>query len=84
MGKVQELPLHSHLRPANQQLVTVEDLHDLKTDLLLNFKRIVDASANQPVKKWLNSYEVEKLLDISSNTLLTWRNNGTMPYSPLG
>ncbi len=84
MSKVQELPIYSHLRPANQQLVTVEDLHQLKTDLLMNFKRIVDASANQSVKKWLKSYEVEKLLDLSPNTLLTMRNNGTIPFTRLG
>jgi hypothetical protein len=84
MGKVHDLPVTGNKQFLLQQLVTVADLIDFKTELLVEIKRIIETQSNQPVKKWLKSYEVEKLLDISSNTLLTWRNNGTVPYSPLG
>jgi hypothetical protein len=84
MGKVHELPGTVNKQLLLHQLVTLNDLQELKAELLISFKRLLDATANQPVKKWLKSYEVEEMLGISSNTLLTWRNNGTLPYSPLG
>lgn len=67
-----------------QQLVTLGDLQSFKAELLTDIKHLLDLQKTQTGKKWLKSYEVEKLLGISSNTLLTWRNNGTLPYTPLG
>lgn len=67
-----------------QQLVTMGDLQTFKAELLGEIKHLLDLQRAEPGKKWLKSYEVEKLLGISSNTLLTWRNNGTLPYTPLG
>jgi len=67
-----------------QQLVTVGDLGEFKAELLIDIKKLLELHNTQSGKKWLKSYEVEKLLGISSNTLLTWRNNGTLPYTPLG
>jgi len=67
-----------------QQLVTVGDLADFRAELLIDIKKLLELHNAQPGKKWLKSYEVEKLLGISSNTLLTWRNNGTLSYTPLG
>lgn len=84
MNKVHELQTVGNKQLLLHQLVTLEDLRDFKTELLVSIKRLLDAAANQPMKKWLKSYEVEELLGISSNTLLTWRNNGILPYSPLG
>ncbi len=84
MGEVQDLPMITYLRPPSQQLATVEDLHLLKKDILLQVKRLLDSANAKPVKKWLKSYEVEKLLDVSPNTLLTLRNNGVIPYSKIG
>ena len=84
MNKVHELQTVGNKQLLLHQLVTLEDLRDFKTELLVSFKRLLDAAANQPMKKWLKSYEVEELLGISSNTLLTWRNNEILPYSPLG
>jgi hypothetical protein len=84
MGKVHELTAADNKQLLLQQLVTQADLQELKSELLISIKRMLDAQSNQPVKKWLKSYEVEALFEISSNTLMTWRNNGTIPYSPLG
>jgi hypothetical protein len=67
-----------------QQLVTMGDLQSFKAELLNDIKHLLDVQKSHPGRKWLKSYEVEKLLGISSNTLLTWRNNGTLPYTPLG
>jgi hypothetical protein len=67
-----------------QQLVTMGDLQTFKTGLLADIKHLLDVQKTQMGKKWLKSYEVEKLLGISANTLLSWRNNGTLPYTPLG
>jgi hypothetical protein len=84
MGEVQDLPVISYMRSPSQQLATVEDLHLLKKDLLIQVKRLLENASAKPVKKWLKSYEVEKLLDVSPNTLLTLRNSGIIPYSKIG
>uniref|UniRef100_UPI004047A37D helix-turn-helix domain-containing protein n=1 Tax=Roseivirga sp. TaxID=1964215 RepID=UPI004047A37D len=40
--------------------------------------------SGQPSKKWLKSYEVRKLLDISPGTLQNLRVNGTLPFTKIG
>jgi hypothetical protein len=84
MGKVQEMVKGNNSQLLLQQIVTLGDLRDFREELLISIKRLLDANNAKPVKKWLKSYEVEKLLEVSSNTLMTWRNNGILPYSPLG
>jgi hypothetical protein len=41
-------------------------------------------SPPQPVKKWLKSYEVKKILNISTGTLQNLRSNGTLPHTKIG
>ncbi len=84
MGNVQEIYAASEKSLLCDQIVTVGHLQDFKQDLLASIKRLLEASAANPVKKWLKSYEVEKLLDISPGTLQTLRNNGTLPYTKIG
>lgn len=67
-----------------QQLVTIGDLEDFRVALLHDIKQLLELQKGGSLKKWLKSYEVEKLFGISPNTLLTWRSNGTLPYTPLG
>lgn len=67
-----------------EQILTVNDLLDFKNELPLDIKRLLEAQAAQPARKWLKSYEVEKLLGISPGTLQTFRNNGTIPYTKIG
>ncbi len=38
----------------------------------------------EPSKKWLKSYEVRKILNISPGTLQNLRLNGTLPYTKIG
>jgi hypothetical protein len=84
MEKVKDL----HPQPGNRvfrdQLVTQADLQTFKVDLLLSIKTLIQNNNSQPVKKWLKSYEVKKLLNISPGTLQTLRSNGTLPYTRIG
>ncbi|WP_118976561.1 helix-turn-helix domain-containing protein [Taibaiella koreensis] len=66
------------------QLITVEDLAQFKTELLESFKTLLSGSKPATSKQWLKSHEVRKLLGISAGKLLTLRTNGTLPYTRIG
>jgi hypothetical protein len=66
------------------QLVTVDDLEQFKTELLESFKTLLKGNGIAPAKKWLKSHEVRKLLGISAGKLLTLRINGSLPYTKIG
>jgi predicted site-specific integrase-resolvase len=40
--------------------------------------------SGQSTKKWIKSYEVRKLLNISPGTLQNLRMNGTLPFTRMG
>jgi DNA-directed RNA polymerase subunit F len=67
----------------NVELITKEDLKELKNDLLNEIKAIVQPGDGQS-KKWLKSNEVRKLLNISPGTLQNLRINGTLRYTKMG
>lgn len=77
------LSMQRQERPAGQ-LVTIEDLILLKSDLLNEIRKLLKETSGQPVKKWLKSHEVRKLLDISPGTLQNLRVNGTLPFTKIG
>ena len=64
-------------------ILTKEDLHQFKTDLVAELKAILKITA-EPPKKWLKSEEVKKLLKVSPGTLQTLRINGTLQYTKIG
>jgi hypothetical protein len=66
------------------QLLTKDDLHQFKEDLLRSIFGMLQAGTYKGPQKWLKSHEVRKLLGISSGTLQTFRNNGTIPFSRIG
>ena len=66
------------------EIVTTDDLRELKTDLLQEFKKLLNEHHGQPAKKWLKSWEVRKLLGISPGTLQNLRVNGSLPYTKVG
>ncbi len=66
------------------QIVTTDDLRELKIELIEDFKRIIKEHSAPPSKKWLKSPEVRKLLNISPGTLQNLRVNGTLPYTRIG
>ena len=83
MGDIKYLnPLEkSSTRP---QLVTIEDLEQFKTELLLSIKALLTDNKGKSVRKWLKSYEVKKILGCSTGTLHALRANGTIPCAWLG
>lgn len=68
-------------------IVTLEDLHQFKNDLLDEIREIVQ-SGNTPAPKtepvYLKSHQVQRLLGVSPGTLQNLRINGTIPYSKIG
>jgi hypothetical protein len=66
------------------QILTTEDLYVFKNDLIDEFKKLLRQNGIQPVKKWLKSPEVRKLLSISPGTLQNMRINGTLPFTKIG
>ena len=66
------------------EIVTIEDLQNMKGELIEEFKKLLKEHSGQPVKKWLKSWEVRKLLGISPGTLQNLRVNGTLPYTKIG
>ncbi|TXJ29133.1 MAG: DNA-binding protein [Chitinophagaceae bacterium] len=66
------------------QLVTLADLEEFKRDLLLSIKQLFTENKSAGGKKWLKSYEVREVLRISSGTLQSLRNSGTLPFTKIG
>jgi hypothetical protein len=66
------------------QLITTDDLRELKMELLEEFKKLLNDSRNTKSVKWLRSGEVMELLSISPGTLQNLRINGTIPYTKIG
>lgn len=65
-------------------VVTTEDLQVFKKDLLDDFKKLLNEKHGQPVRKWLKSHEVRRILTISPGTLQNLRINGTLPFTKIG
>lgn len=65
-------------------IITKEDLHEFKLELLDDIKRLLNANSSHKTKKWLKSLEVRELLGISPGTLQNLRINGTLPYTRIG
>ena len=65
------------------QILTTEDLQNFKSELFAELKSIFKTDS-QPIKKWLRSNEVKKILKLSPGTLQTLRINGTLQYSKMG
>lgn len=67
----------------NVELITHDDLLNFKRELLKEIEALISEKKNQ-TKKWLKAVEVRKLLNISPNTLVSLRVNGTLPYTKVG
>ena len=65
------------------EIITKEDLQEFEERLINKIISIVGSSTEEP-RKWLKSYQVKNLLKISTNTLQTLRDNGTLPFSKIG
>lgn len=65
------------------EIVTKEDLQAFRIQLLNDLKQLFVPPV-QPLKRWLKSQEVRKLLKISATTLQKLRVNGTLHYTRVG
>lgn len=65
------------------EVITREDLNEFRTLLLADLNTMFNSKPQQQ-KKWLKSYEVRKLLNISPGTLQNLRVNGTITYTKIG
>ena len=65
-------------------IITTEDLHEFKNELLDSIKSMIQHQSGAIQKKWLKSPEVRELLSISPGTLQNLRINGTLPYTKIG
>tara|TARA_R110002096_G_scaffold363535_2_gene556687 strand:- start:178 stop:456 length:279 start_codon:yes stop_codon:yes gene_type:complete len=65
-------------------IITTEDLHIFKEELLEDIKAMINHQSGFAPKKWLKSPEVREFLSISPGTLQNLRINGTLPYTKVG
>jgi len=83
MGKLLYLTDNDQ-KPSPSQLVTIRDLEEFRTKMLMDMKMMLEGHLNKTTKRWLKSFEVRKMLGISAGTLQTLRNNGKIPFTKMG
>lgn len=65
-------------------IITTDDLREFKSELLEDFKKLLQSNPSTQTKKYLKSSEIMELLQVSPGTLQTLRINGTLPYTKIG
>jgi hypothetical protein len=70
--------------PSPDQLVTILELKESETRIIQAVKNMLSQQGGTALKKWVKSYEVKRILGVSSGTLQTLRDNGTLPFTKLG
>lgn len=67
------------------EIITREDLVEFGEKLIEQIKCLLgDRAEIAGQGKWIKSYQVKNLLKVSSNTLQTLRDNGTIPFTKIG
>ena|SRR5687768_4297039 len=66
------------------QLITVDDLFQIKKELLQELLTALKSQSNSTPKKWMKSHEVRRLLKVSPGTLQTLKSSGILPYTKMG
>jgi hypothetical protein len=64
------------------EILTKDDLQQFKNDLFAELKKVIKDSP--ATTKYLQSFEVRKMLNISPGTLQHLRVSGQLPYTKLG
>jgi hypothetical protein len=67
-----------------QEIITLEDLHKFRLELLDEIKKLIKQTPPDSQKEWLRSSEVRGILAISHGTLQNLRIRGTLPYRKVG
>lgn len=65
-------------------IITKEDLQEFKEELLAELKTMIPVQETSSHRRWLRSYEVRKILNVSTGTLQTLRINGTLHPKKIG
>lgn len=65
-------------------IITTDDLREFKDDLLEDIRTLLTGPRTQTIKRYLKSYEVREMLNISTGTLHNLRVNGTLPFTRVG
>ncbi|WP_282038194.1 helix-turn-helix domain-containing protein [Saccharicrinis aurantiacus] len=66
------------------EVITTDDLREFKIELLDEIQKLLKRYPSATDKKWLKSYEVKELLNISPGTLQHLRVSGVLPYTKIG
>jgi len=66
------------------EVVTKDDLQELRLQLLNDIRHLIGPSEANFVKPWLKNAEVKKLLSISSNTIQRLRVSGKLRSTKVG
>ena len=66
------------------EILTREELHRFKSELIAEIKQTIRTDETVTNKQFLRSSEVRKLLKISSGTLQNLRIKGILPYEKIG
>lgn len=64
-------------------ILTKEDLQEFKEELFEKLNHLQPTDPTQP-RRWLRSYEVRNMLNVSTGTLQTLRINGTLHPKKIG
>lgn len=67
-----------------QEMITLEDLHKFRRELLEEIRTLMKQQTAAQPKEWLKSREVRSLLGISHGTLQNLRVSGALPYRKIG
>lgn len=67
----------------SMQILTKDDLTQFKIELFEELKTIL-SSHSPKNRKWLKSYEVREMLNISPGTLQNMRVQGTISFTKIG
>ena len=70
--------------PMSSTFITTDDLRDFKLELLDDITNLITGPKAHKIKKYLKSYQVRDMLNISTGTLHNLRVNGTLPYTRVG
>ena len=66
------------------EIVTIDDLKEFRVQLLEDLENLLKNYNDTPKKKWLKSFEVMTMLNITKNTLKTHRENGLLYAKKIG
>ena len=69
---------------AKNQLVTIDDLDNFKTDFISAVSKILAEKVRPAEKKWLKSAAARKLIGVSPGKLQLIRESGLLAYTKIG